>query len=486
MSKPIVSFVIPVYKKPPEVFRKCLESLFDSSLKEIEVICVFDGEDKDLQLVASEFPKAITLVIEHDGACKARNAGLEIATGTYVTFWDCDCYIKPHTAKRWVEEFEAVPDADFVYTGYELSNERGGFDSEPFDAYSLTSGNYISTMTPIKREKAHKWDESLPAAQDWDYWLTASERGLKGVFVEGSGFIADSVNSGISSDHWSAQKREETINRVREKHGIVNRTMGVYSMGYRERAIKIAKILGADVIKPTGVSPDKFMTIINIGYGYLSRFEGISKETVKIQYWLPDELAGLAEAKYSVVMETIRIAKGVINWCGTEYEKNKLNYLGITAEIVPLPLDQENIAKARTELPEEFSVLVSTDESYGELLKDLPIDLPHLKIGYNSGKIDDYSCLLYFYKFATVDDAVKIAHVNGRHVISNIQAPYCGYIDPEQTWDSFKRDLYEKIREVSDKGFNQEAKDFYLKEVDPVPFVDRVKALSTSALEVLL
>jgi glycosyltransferase involved in cell wall biosynthesis len=484
MSKPVLSFVLPVYKKPADVFRNCLKAIFDSSLKEIEVICVFDGEDKELQLVCADF-KVITLVIEHGGACKARNAGLELATGNYVVFWDSDCYIKPHTARRWIEEFDAVPDADFVYTGYELSNERGGLESESFDAYSLTCGNYISSMSPIKRGKAHTWDESLPAAQDWDYWLTAVERGLKGAFIPGPGFTVGSLDSGISSEHWSAGKREETINRVRLKHGIVNRDIGVYSMNYRERAIPIARILGGDFVKQTGISPDKYKVLINIGYGFLSRFEGIPKETVKIQYWLPGEIPGLSEAKYSVVTETIRIAKGVINWCGTEYEKNKLSELGITADVVVLPIDEENTAKAATTLPEEFSVLVLADESYTDLLKDLPTDLPHVKFGVNAGKAVDYSCLLHFYRFSTVDDSVLIAHLNGRNVISNIQAPYCGYIDPDQSWDAFKKELYEKIRETAILGFNQKAKDHCLSIVDPKPFKERVYSLLPVALEVV-
>lgn len=483
-KKPLVSFVIPVYQKPPEVFRNCLKHIFDSSLKEIEVIAVFDGENKDLQLVAAEFPKVITLVIEHGGAPKARNAGLELATGEYVVWFDADCYIKPHAAKRWVEEFEAVPDADFVYTGYEISGERGGHTPEAFDAYSLTSGNYISSMSPIKREKAHKWDETLPAGQDWDYWLTAVERGLKGVYVEGAAFVTDTPYTGISSIHWSGDKRDETIRRVREKHGIFGRNIGVYSMNHHARAVKLAKILGGDVIKQSGVSPDKYDLLFNLGYGFLSRFENIPKETVKIQYWLPGEIAGLAEAKYSTVMETIRIAKGVINYCGTDYEKNKLSELGVTAEVLPLPIDSENLAKARTELPKEFSVLVATDEAYTELLKDINVDLPHIKFGYGAGKIDDYSCFLSFYQFAALDDPMLIAHVNGRHVISNVQAPYCGFVDPDQSWDSFKRDLYEKIREVSKLPLNVDAQAHYKAIADPRPFKEKISGLIAPKLAV--
>src|ERR1035437_2902884 len=161
MNTPIFSFVIPVFSKPPDVFRKYLSSLFEMSLKDIEVTAVFDGANPELEKVAFDLAKVQSIVIEHGGAPKARNTGLGRAIGKYVWFWDADCYIKPDHAKRMLEEFEAVPDADFVYSGYEMAEGQGEFQSEAFDAYSLQSGNYISSMAPIRHDKAFRWDESL-------------------------------------------------------------------------------------------------------------------------------------------------------------------------------------------------------------------------------------------------------------------------------------------------------------------------------------
>lgn len=476
MSKPLlVSFVIPVYKKDPSTFERCLKSIFDSSLKEIEVIAVFDGPNEALENVAKRFPKVQSHVIEHGGAPKARNYGTSLATGKYVVCWDADCFIKPDAAKRWIQEFDAVPEADFVYSGYEFEGGVGGFDSEPFDAYSLTSGNYISPMAPIKREKAPKWDESLKAAQDWDFWLTAVEQGCKGSFIPGSGFITEVSREGsISAEGWALNKREETMRIVREKHGIPDRSIGVYSLNYPDRAIKLAKLLGADVIKATGRLPDSYKNIICFGYGFLSRFEGIGDSVTKIQYWLPAEIEGLMEAKYSVVMETIRIGKKVINLCNTDYEKGKLDSLGISAEVVSLPFDGDSLKNVRTELPKEFSVLVLTDANYGKLLKELQQDLPHIKFGVGAGKTSDYSAVLSFYSFAALDEALLVAHVNGRNVISNVQAPYCGFVDPTLTWDEFKEELYKKIHEVEQKPFNKEAQEYYLALVNPEEFKRKV------------
>lgn len=488
MSKaPIVSFYLPVYQKPPEVFRKCLKSLLDQSLEEIEIIAVFDGPDAILEDIVKEFPGIQVYVIDHAGAPAARNYGLERCKGTYVCAWDADCYAKPHMAKRWVDEFAAVPDADFVYTGYEMSEGAGEFQSEPFNAYSLQSGNYISSMSPIKREKAPKWDESLDAGQDWDYWLTVVENGCKGVFVEGAAFVTDAIRTGISSTKWTSETRDNTIYTVRRKHGIPDREIGVYSLNYRAMSIKLAKILNADVIKPTGPTPTVYKTVINVGYSFLSRFEGLNSDVAKIQYWLPGEIEGLMapDAKYKTVMETIRVSKGVINYCGTDYEKNKLSEIGITAEVMPLPLASEDMEKVSHSLPEKFTILLATDKAYSDLLKEIAVDLPHINFIYNAGKIEDFTCFLSFYQFAALDNAMLVAHVNGRHVISNVQAPYCGFVDPDQSWEKFKKDLYDQIRVVRSKPFNQEAQDYYLEETNPIKFRQAIKSFLKTPLEVL-
>lgn len=477
--------MVPVYRKKPEVFKKCLRHLFDQSVKDIEVICVFDGVDEELMAIAADFPvKRITLT-NNMGAPFARNRGIEKATGKYVVTWDADCYIKPEAAKRWLQEFEAKPDVDFVYSGYELAGERGGHEGEPFDPYSLTCGNYISSMSPIKREKVFSWDETLEGAQDWDYWLTACENGLKGSFIPGSGFIADSNFDGISRSAWSAENRETTIRIVKEKHGIPDREIGVFSTQYTDRALKLAKILGADLIKPSGKNIDKYKMILVLGYGFASRFDGIGKDVTKIQYWVPAEIEALAEARYSVVMETIRVSKEVVNLCNTDYEKNRLSDLGITADVLPLPLAEDDLAKVETKLPEKFKALLITDEAYGKLLEELPVDLPHIEFVHNQARIKDCSCLISFYRFAALDDAILVAQVNGRNVISNVQAPYCGYIDPDVDYEDFKAALYEEIRKIREKPFNEEAKSYYMDLVRPEKFKDAILALMPKVMEVV-
>lgn len=79
-----VSVILPVYNVEKYI-RKCLESLIQQELKEIEIIVVNDGStDKSLDII-NEFMKLdnrIKLVNKNNGGLSAaRNSGLMIANG---------------------------------------------------------------------------------------------------------------------------------------------------------------------------------------------------------------------------------------------------------------------------------------------------------------------------------------------------------------------------------------------------------------------
>lgn len=486
MRSPTLSFVIPVYRKPVAIFEKCLDSLFDSSLKDIEVICVFDGSDPVLEDVAKKYKKVKSLVIEHGGAPKARNAGAELATGKYISFWDADCFAAPDMASRWIEEFDTT-DADFVYSGYAFDDEQGGYASEPFDAYSLQCGNFIASMFPIKREKAPKWDESLKAGQDWDFWLTAVDNGCKGSFIQGYGFKTPLPNKGdISYDGWSSENRENTIKTIKDKHGIEKRDLAVVSERHFLKALHIAKLLKADIIKSTSSDLSNYRMVLNLGYGPYIRFPGAKEDTVKINYWMPWDIDCLFEIAYRTAKTTIDLAKKeVTHHLVPDFLcQKRLKELGIEAEILALPTD---IDELETTLPEDFKVLIDADDAHLPILKDIPEALPHIKIDAldRSADIKQYSMLLSFYKHPTVDEGIKRFLLNGRHVASNVQAEYCGYVDMDAQHKDFKNELINRILDARTKPFNKVAQEYYSKVVDPDRFTKKIESFRKIELAVV-
>ena len=90
---PMVSVIIPVYNVSDYLY-ECLDSIINQTLKEIEVICIDDGStDNSLEILKKYAKKdnRITILKQdnlHAGI--ARNAGLAIATGKYLSFLDAD------------------------------------------------------------------------------------------------------------------------------------------------------------------------------------------------------------------------------------------------------------------------------------------------------------------------------------------------------------------------------------------------------------
>ncbi len=92
-----VSVIIPVYNV--EVYlRKCLDTLINQTLKDIEYICINDGSTDNSLLILEEYAQKDSRFIiinqENQGQGTARNKGLKIVKGEYIGFVDPDDWIE--------------------------------------------------------------------------------------------------------------------------------------------------------------------------------------------------------------------------------------------------------------------------------------------------------------------------------------------------------------------------------------------------------
>ena len=93
----LITVVVPVYKVEKYIER-CVQSILKQTYKNIEIILVDDGSPDDCGKMCDEYAKEDSRVIvihkENGGLSDARNAGIEKATGKYITFIDSDDYIE--------------------------------------------------------------------------------------------------------------------------------------------------------------------------------------------------------------------------------------------------------------------------------------------------------------------------------------------------------------------------------------------------------
>lgn len=94
---PKVSVIVPIHN-PGVYLKQCLDTILNQTLREIEVICVNDGSTDGSAYLLEEYTqkddriKVITQDCQGSGA--ARNKGLELATGEYLSFLDADDFFE--------------------------------------------------------------------------------------------------------------------------------------------------------------------------------------------------------------------------------------------------------------------------------------------------------------------------------------------------------------------------------------------------------
>lgn len=106
MSK--FSIIIPVYNVE-KYLKKCLDSVFNQTYKDYEVIVVNDGStDKSMDIVKDYNVKVIN--IKHVSVSEARNIGVKKATGEYLIFLDSDDYWEKDLLKEINKSLDNNPD----------------------------------------------------------------------------------------------------------------------------------------------------------------------------------------------------------------------------------------------------------------------------------------------------------------------------------------------------------------------------------------
>lgn len=111
-----ISVIVPIYKSE-RYLKRCVDSILNQTYSNLEVILVDDGSpDNCPEICESYRDDDIRVIVIHQqnaGVSAARNAGLDIASGEYVTFVDSDDYIDPNMYSSMMQIVEKY-DCDIV------------------------------------------------------------------------------------------------------------------------------------------------------------------------------------------------------------------------------------------------------------------------------------------------------------------------------------------------------------------------------------
>lgn len=142
-TAPLVSVVVPVYNAGKHL-RRCVNSVLEQDLSDLELILVDDGSTDDSGMICDEFaasdPRVRVIHQQNLGVSCARNAALDVARGTYLQFADADDWLVPEASRLMVEAARAhacdMVVADFYRVVDKRASHKGSIDAT--DALSRT------------------------------------------------------------------------------------------------------------------------------------------------------------------------------------------------------------------------------------------------------------------------------------------------------------------------------------------------------------
>lgn len=146
-----VSVIVPIYQVEAYLPR-CMDSILAQTYQDFELILVNDGTKDGCPAIMEAYARRDVRIRQihkrNGGLSSARNAGLDVARGTYILFVDSDDYIEPTLLEDAVRIMERSG-ADQTLWNYRFVDDEGvhaaylSFEDEVIDVDRLGLANYF-------------------------------------------------------------------------------------------------------------------------------------------------------------------------------------------------------------------------------------------------------------------------------------------------------------------------------------------------------
>jgi len=182
-SMPLVSVVIPTYNRA-ERLKRALESVFNQTFTDFEIIVVDDGSQDNTEEIIKNMQDPRIRFIKHPrnlGVSAARNTGIKASKGRYIAFLDSDdLWDRKKLEKQLIKIFQER--ADLCYTSVVFKTEKGKIVRKQVALYSgyifpiLLKKNIIGTASCVMvRQEIFKkvglFNRNLSYREDYEMWL---------------------------------------------------------------------------------------------------------------------------------------------------------------------------------------------------------------------------------------------------------------------------------------------------------------------------
>lgn len=225
-NEPLVSLIIPAYNSQIDVGAAIAGALAQTYANK-EVIVVNDGSRDGTRRILEGFGDLIKVVDKpNGGVSSARNAGVAVAEGDYISFADADDVTLPGFLDAMMATLRAAgPGKWWVYSqAYFMSAEGidlrrpvvfGGPFSPQEQRLAILQRNIAGPPASLVLAEMHReiggFDESMRSPEDWDYWARAIFNGWSGVLQPKPFYLYRWTESSLSSNREAMLAGEDRI-----------------------------------------------------------------------------------------------------------------------------------------------------------------------------------------------------------------------------------------------------------------------------------
>lgn len=164
--EPLISVVVPIYKVE-QYLSRCIDSIVQQTYKNLQIILVDDGSPDRCGEICDEYEKRDTRIeVVHKtngGLSDARNVGIEMSKGEYITFVDSDDWILSNfyqrcyeTIKKYKADMVACPLCSFYEGETGVKHKMPGDDLVFDDAMAMESMFYSDGIPWCAPAKLYK------------------------------------------------------------------------------------------------------------------------------------------------------------------------------------------------------------------------------------------------------------------------------------------------------------------------------------------
>ncbi len=168
MNLPLISVIVPIYKVE-KYLCKCVDSLINQTYKNLEIILVDDGSPDNCPQICDDYSKKdgrIKVIHKKNGGLSdARNAGVKIATGEYVSFIDSDDWVETQMLEKMFTRINKDK-SDVVSSGVKWVKEDGSLIND----VTVDEDGILDKVTGMKELlkdgllKQHVWNKLYKAS----------------------------------------------------------------------------------------------------------------------------------------------------------------------------------------------------------------------------------------------------------------------------------------------------------------------------------